>query len=155
MVDTSALVPVTLRREIQETAALGLFVPVWSPWIVAELNRVLVWRWLATPPDGLRPGDFSPAAWRRCRAQANRMMELLSPVFETVNPRPPYPPAWENFPDPGDHPIWAAAVASRARFVISENTRHFPPADDAGARRWEGIEYLRWTDFAARLFSTP
>ena len=47
VVDTSTLVSPRLRRALQQRAQLGTFEAVWSPWIVAELNRVLVWRWLA------------------------------------------------------------------------------------------------------------
>ncbi len=46
VVDTSSLVPARLRRMLQQQAQLGTFEAIWSPWIVAELNRVLVWRWL-------------------------------------------------------------------------------------------------------------
>jgi len=28
------------RRDLQEAAALGIFEAIWSPWIVAELNRM-------------------------------------------------------------------------------------------------------------------
>lgn len=70
------------------------------------------------------------------------MMELLLSTFRVVNIIPPYPPAWETLTDPWDHPIWAAAKASQARYVVSENTRDFPPRDADGHHRHEGIEYL-------------
>jgi hypothetical protein len=42
VIDTSSLVPPMLRRELQQAAQLGLFTVIWSPWIIAELNRVLI-----------------------------------------------------------------------------------------------------------------
>lgn len=46
VLDTSSLVPPGLRRDRQEAAQLEMYVGIWSPWIIAELNRVLVWRWI-------------------------------------------------------------------------------------------------------------
>jgi hypothetical protein len=33
---------------------------------------------------------------------------LVTTNWELVDPRPPYPPAWETLDDVWDHPIWAA-----------------------------------------------
>ena len=41
VVDTSSLVPARLRRDLQQAAELGAVTAIWSPWIIAELNRVL------------------------------------------------------------------------------------------------------------------
>jgi hypothetical protein len=41
VLDTSVLVPPGLRRGFQQSAVNGDFVALWSPWIIAELNRVL------------------------------------------------------------------------------------------------------------------
>lgn len=41
VLDTSVLAPPRLRRELQVAAQADLFVGYWSPWIIAELNRVL------------------------------------------------------------------------------------------------------------------
>jgi len=46
VLDTSVLVPVRLREDLQLLAQAGLFTGIWSPWIVAELNRVLTWKWI-------------------------------------------------------------------------------------------------------------
>jgi hypothetical protein len=142
VIDTSSLVPFELRRRIQEATQLGVFVGIWSPWIIAELNRVLVWRWIKNPPSGLARDDLSRANERRCGAAAKQMMELLLSSFELVNPRAPYPPTWENLTDEWDHPIWAAAKLGHAQYVISENTRHYPPRQSNGRHIYEGIEYM-------------
>jgi len=44
--DTSSLIPPGLRRDLQEGAQLEMYVGTWSPSIIAEFNRVLVWRWI-------------------------------------------------------------------------------------------------------------
>ena len=120
VLDTNVLVPARLRRELQQAAQLGVFVGIWSPWIIAELNRVLEWRWIKDPPVGTPAGDLSDANERRCAEAAKTMMEWLLPSFELVNPLSPYPPAWESLSDAWDHPIWAAAKAGNAGYIVSE-----------------------------------
>ncbi len=145
VIDTSTLVSAQLRRDLQQAAQLGAYTAVWSPWIIAELTRVLTWKWIA------RDLNVSLANWRRCSVSAKTMMGLLIATFEVVTPAPPYPPVWETFTDSDDHPVWAAAKISAARYVISENTRHFPPPGRDGQHVHEGIEYLRGQEFLDRL----
>ncbi len=142
VIDTSALAPSGLRRELQQAAQLGLLTALWSPWIIAELNRVLVWRWIKDPPPDRPLNDLSRANERRCSVMAQQMMSWLFPSFEVVTPLPPYPPPWTGLSDRGDHPIWAAAVEGKAQYVVSENTRHYPPRGASGRHVYQGIEYL-------------
>lgn len=95
VLDTSALVPARLRRELQLTAQSRLFVAYWSPWIIAELNRVLTWRWIQRTPTP----DLSRANERQCSEAAHTMMELLLTTFQLVETQPPYPVAWEALSD--------------------------------------------------------
>lgn len=69
VIDTSVLVPPHERRTLQELAQQGLYVAIWSPWIVAELNRVLAWYWIRN----VRPRDLSLASERACGSAAHRM----------------------------------------------------------------------------------
>jgi len=147
VLDTSSLYSPRLRRELQQAAQLDLFVGVWSPWIIAELNRVLTWQWIE-----YSGGDTSRPNERRCSEAAKTMMELLLATFELVNPRPPYPPAWDKLGDEWDLPIWAAAVEGRARYVVSENSSDFPPARE-GRHTHEGIEYVTGRAFLDLLDS--
>ncbi len=147
VIDTSSLYASSLRRELQRAATYGLFTGLWSPWIIAELNRVLVWRWI----HEYMPGDISAASEKRCSIAAKRMMELLLPAFELVAPLPPYPPAWPTLTDVHDAPIWAAAVLGNAQCVVSENTRHYPPRQPDGRRVYQGIEYVPARTFLAML----
>src|SRR5690242_20982237 len=84
VIDTSALVPPSLRREIQQAAQYPYFTALWSPWIIAELNRVLTWRWIKDPPPGQPRDDLSDANERRSSEMAHRMMEWLLPTFEQI-----------------------------------------------------------------------
>lgn len=134
VIDTSSLVPAGLRRALQQTARGGGFVAIWSPWIVAELYRVLTWQWLKRNPD------FSTANETACSRSAKAMMTLLIATFEIVSPVPPYPQAWGTLVDVDDLPVWAAAIMAGARYVVSENTHDYPPPDASGRHVYEGIE---------------
>lgn len=154
VIDTSSLVPARQRRELQQAAQLGAFTAIWSPWIIADLNRVLVWRWIKDPPPDLPTNDLSDANERRCAEAAKLMMQWLLPSFELINPLPPYPPAWEQLMDVWDRPVWAAAKASGAQYVVSENTHDYPPAQADGHHVYDGIEYLRGDAFLQMLIGT-
>ena len=80
------------------------------------------------------------------------MMTLLLGAFEVVNPRPPYPRAWEAPADVDDYPIWAEA-AGRARYVISDNTLDYPPRQSDGRYVYQGVEYISGRDFLALLLA--
>ncbi|MGI8690313.1 MAG: PIN domain-containing protein [Thermomicrobiales bacterium] len=148
VVDTSSLVGYALRRDLQQAAQIGVFNAFWSPWIIAELSRVLVWRWIKD-----RTGNnLSRANENACSESAKAMMALLIPVFALVNPLPPYPAPWETLADEWDHPIYAAAVASHAHYVISENTHDYPPRNTDGFHIYNGIEYLSGQRFLARIY---
>jgi hypothetical protein len=147
ILDTSSLYTDRTRRQLQEVASTGLYTGIWSPWIIAELNRVLTWRWIRTR----MPGDLSTAAERACAEAANSMMTALLSTFEVVAPRQPYPPTWATMSDPNDYPIWAAAVAGQAEYVVSENTRHYPPRGRDGRHTFDGITYLPAETFLTLL----
>ncbi|MGH2391236.1 MAG: hypothetical protein ACRDIE_23830 [Chloroflexota bacterium] len=60
VIDMSSLVKGDLRADLQQNARIGAFTAIWSPWITAELVRVLTWKWIE------RDLDVSTANWRRC-----------------------------------------------------------------------------------------
>jgi hypothetical protein len=150
-----------LREDLQSLAQDGAFTAIWSPWIIAELYRTLTWRWLAqhavlvatAAGTTVTSCDLSNANWVRCGQMANRMMELLlaTPNWEIVDPRPPYPLAWESLADIWDYPIWAAAVAGAAQYVVSDNKRDYPPASGGNKHVYGGVEYMSGADFVALL----
>lgn len=141
MLDTSTLFSPSLRRALHAAAVEELYVAIWSPWIIAELSRVLTSDWIHR-----NRGDEHALS-----QAAKRMMELLLPAFELVHPLPPHPRPWPQLTDIWDAPIWAAAVEGQATHVVSENTRDFPPADESGKHRFQGIEYVRGKVFLSIL----
>lgn len=144
VIDTSSLFPPRLRTELQQAAQLGAFTAIWSPWIIAELNRVLTWSWV-------RRHGASTGSQRRCGSAAGQMMEYLLASFEIVDPKRPYPPPWTQLADESDHSVWAAAKLARAHYVISENSHHYPPKQGNGRHSYEGIEYLPGKAFLSLL----
>ncbi|GAC1325719.1 MAG: hypothetical protein NVSMB22_15880 [Chloroflexota bacterium] len=81
------------------------------------------------------------------------MMAVLLPSFELVNPLPPYPDAWEGFPDRWDHPVWAAAITSSAEYIVTTDMKHAPRPDPAqnNKRIYQGIEYLNPREFLVHI----
>jgi len=150
VLDTSSLVPFESRRDLRDLAEAGAFTAIWSPWIIAELNRVLTWRWIDHTQGDLSQ-RLSRSNWDQCSGAAKTMMVLLHTTLEFVDPRPPYPPAWEELTDVWDYPIWAAAKVGQASYVVSENTHDYPPPDPVGRHMYEGIEYLSAHTFIALL----
>ncbi|HKV83741.1 MAG TPA: PIN domain-containing protein [Ktedonobacterales bacterium] len=149
VIDTSALFGYQTRRDLQQAAQLDLFEGYWSPWIIAELNRVLTWHWIEHVSTAGPTPDLSRQNQDRCGHAAKMMMEILLTTFKLVDPLPPYPPAWAALDDEWDMPIWAAARKADAQYVVSENTSDFPPADAVGRHIHDGIEYLRASAFLA------
>lgn len=131
VLDTSALVAPSHRRDLQIAADKGLFTAVWSPWIVEELARTLTRQFYETHPH-------TRASRRSLSTAAKRMMTLLTATFATVDPKPPPPEAWPSLTDAGDWPVWAAAKAAGAQYVVSTNTHDYPPAPHT----YEGIMYI-------------
>jgi len=148
VLDTNVLVPLRMRLRLRDLAEARLFAAIWSPWIIAELNRVLTWRWIERTG-----GDTSNANQRRCAVAANTMMDALLGTFELSDPRQPYPEAWPALADEDDRAVWATAIQAAADVVVSDNTRDFPPLDAEGRHRWEGIEYVTADAFVRRLLA--
>ncbi len=133
VIDSNVLWPETLRHEIVDAAYAGLYTPVWSDWIVAEVWRILTQRWIVKQ-------RHDP---RRLGSAAKNMMRTVAPVFVLTRSLPSVEPAaWPSLGDPDDEPIWTTAINANADFVVSMNTDDFPPPDSDGRNRWEGVEYL-------------
>lgn len=146
--DSSVLVPFWSRRALQRLAAPPepWYTPDWSEWIVAETWRVLTFLWLTGGRDGLAAPDDT-----RLRQAATTMMRHLLPVMELVTVRDyAGPPPWPELSDQDDAPIWQTAIVGRARYVVSHNTRHFPPVAD-GRHEYGGVEYLTAIEFIEEL----
>lgn len=143
VLDSSALVPHWARIRLQRLALVGnaAYTPFWSEWIIAETWRVLTERWFRLRPTGSVP-DLA-----RLRRDANEMMRRLLPVMRLFTLRGYTGPApWPGLTDVNDYPIWQTAIVAGAQYVLSQNTRHFPPLVD-GRHVYEGIEYVTVLEF--------
>jgi len=124
VLDSSVLVPVWSRLILQRLAgrAIPPYAPVWSEWIIAETWRTLALLWVTRRrPQASLDG---PGLTR----QANQMLRYLLPVMRFVSLRD-YAglEPWHELTDPDDAPVWQTAVLAKANYVVSHNTRHFPP----------------------------
>lgn len=78
------------------------------------------------------------------------MMAWLLPVVRCVDPSLPYPAPWASLSDVDDIPVWATAMEAGADYVVSENTRHFPPLV-GGRHLFDGVEYMTVQRFLERI----
>lgn len=114
---------------------MGLFVPVWSPWIIGELYRVLTWDWA-------KENGVSNIQRHRCSESADKMMAHLEPYWTLTSSAQPWPATWPELHDQWDIPILATAITGHARYVVSDNTEDFPPANADGHHVFRDIEYV-------------
>jgi hypothetical protein len=145
VLDTSVLVPRWSRITLQRLAVepLRRYQPTWSEWIIAETWRVLVRNRVE------RAGRAGQAPNRNLlHRQANEMMWYLLDAMSMTSlaGRRPLPEPWPSLNDPDDAPIWATAQLAGAQFVISHDTRHYPPVV-GGRHVYQGIEYVTTVEF--------
>lgn len=109
LLDANVLFPTILREILTDLAGAGLFVPLWSPRILAE------WRGAAAR---LGP-DHDAVAGAEIALLRNRFPAAEMPDDGTR--------AIDlNFPDPADRHVVEAALAGRADLIVTANLRDFP-----------------------------
>lgn len=166
VLDANILVSEWSRKLLRDLAAAESprFIGVWSSAIIAETWRVLT-------IQRLNAGS-SPSALSR---DAHEMWAKLDPVLRIAEAshRPPDSPP-SPLRDRHDEHLWNAALNAGAQYVVSHNTRHFPPAvavepasgtgDNQAIRHLtHGIEFLTAIEFiedvlgedAAALYEHP
>jgi predicted nucleic acid-binding protein len=111
----------------------GYYEAAWSTWIVAELVRIRVEHSIAH--------DVPRPTYRR---HVNDLVHLLSGALFIANYRDAT--TGGSLRDPDDEPILATAIAARAGFVVSLNTRDFPPDREA-----LGVRYVTPGEFLELL----
>jgi hypothetical protein len=150
-------------RDIEINARDGLVLPIWSPLIIAESNRISTWLWLRR--ESKRTGSelrgatcaestslFTEETERRLSLAAKKQFQYLTRCFRVVDDHPPMEKSWtENPRDEWDIPIWTAAKRANAQFVVTVNLSDAPPKDSDGIQEHEGIYYLHPSAFLALL----
>jgi predicted nucleic acid-binding protein len=117
LLDTCVLVPSRARDVLLEAASAGIYRPLWSSEILAELDRTLR---LLQARRGMAPEETDAYLVRLFR-----QMETSFPDALVTD--------WEPFldgvqlPDPGDRHVVAAARAGRADVIVTDNVADFPP----------------------------
>jgi len=109
LIDACVLYPTVLREIVMGAAREGLFVPLWSPRILAE------WAHSA--------GRTGPAGTEIARGEIT-LLKLHWPEAE-VTPDPACEAAID-LPDAGDRHVLAAAIAGGAEILLTLNLRDFP-----------------------------
>lgn len=128
LLDTSVLVARWSRIALQKLAMQQRFDAVWSTAIVAETWRVIGFQ---RASEGGALGDIS--------RDAHEMWAKLDPVLRIAEAshRPPGTPP-SPLRDRHDEHLWNAALNAGAQYVVSHNTRHFPPAITITSSSGEG-----------------
>jgi len=128
-------------------AEAGQIILFWSPTIIAEASRVLLWIWLHQ-----RGGSMTESLKRESFDIARRWLQRMSSVFYVVEDRPPHEPLWTDTPrDEDDRPIWNAAVRAGALVVVTDNLKDGPPDDDDGFQVWNDVMYMHPAEMAETL----
>ena len=140
LLDANVLIPHGMRQTLETYARLGFYEGYWSPWIIEEMARSVTWRWI-------RRYGAENASRSALSRIAKIAMSHLEPTFRVISPTVPYPSVWPTLRDPGDHPVWAAAVTASVDYIVSDNTKDFPPRDAQGIARYQGITYITFKDF--------
>jgi hypothetical protein len=138
---------------ILDGARSGAVIPVWSPLIIAEVNRLLTWLWLKRAH-----GDQSEAAWKRCSDDSKAWFSTMTTVFRVIDDHPPYEQTWSDEPaDAWDIPIWTAATRAQHRFrgapifIVTDNLKDGPPKDKHGLQHHRNIGFIHPNDFVALI----
>ncbi len=117
LLDTCVLVPSRARDVLLEVASIGVYRPLWSSEILAELDRTLR---LLLGKRGATPEETDAYIARLFRQMETAFPDALVTDWESLA-------GTVQLPDPGDHHVVAAARAGRADVIVTDNLAHFPP----------------------------
>ena len=118
LLDTCVLVPSRARDVLLEIASTGVYRPLWSSEILAELDRTLH---VLLGKRGV-PLEEADAYLARLLGQMNTtfpdaLVPGWEPLVEAIR-----------LPDPNDRHVVAAALAGQAAVIVTDNLADFPPA---------------------------
>jgi predicted nucleic acid-binding protein len=154
VIDTSTYLQVDLLRPILSCALLGVLRVVWSPAIQREIANV-VYRERIARFIRDRPSAESATLARDARAEFDRMAIEIETQFLAAErvfsfapaPHQVAPALLSAVLDPGDRPVLAAALASGAAIILSNDQRHLRHGSD-----FHGVECWHPDTFLTVLF---
>jgi hypothetical protein len=114
---TCLLVPGRARDVLLEAASAGVYRPLWSSEILAELDRTLR---LLQARRGMAPGETDAYLVRLFGQMGTSFPDALVTDWESLLDA-------VELPDPGDRHVVAAARAGRADVIVTDNVADFPP----------------------------
>jgi hypothetical protein len=144
VLDTSVLYGNASRRALVDAIRQGRFDGVWSPHVIGELYRVLTIRWL-------RKHGFEAASLAELSRASKDMMDVLLAALRLVDTGPAADESFAVLDDADDYHLLRAARLAGASFVVSANTRDFPPKDARGRHVFEDIEFIECAPFLASI----
>ncbi|HEY0380771.1 MAG TPA: PIN domain-containing protein [Candidatus Elarobacter sp.] len=147
ILDTDVLFGTKSRIALVEAVRQRRFDGVWSPHIIGELYRNLTIRWL-------RKHGFDSESLSKLSRASKAMMDVLLRALSLVDTGPTENEPLISLRDIDDFHLVRAARLSGARFVVSNNTRDFPPLDAAGKHTFEGVEFITYAGFLEELGTT-
>lgn len=118
LLDTCVLVPSRARDVLLEIASTGVYRPLWSSEILAELDRTLR---LLLAKRGASAEEIDADLTRLFRQMRITFPDALVTEWEALVPT-------IRLPDPDDRHVVAAARAGRADVIVTDNPADFPPA---------------------------
>jgi len=118
LLDTCVFVPSRARDVLLEIASAGVYRPLWSTEILAELDRTL--RALLAK-RGAPAEEIDAYLTRLFRQMRITFPDALAAEWEELVPT-------IHLPDPDDRHVVAAARAGRADVIVTDNLADFPPA---------------------------
>lgn len=117
LLNTCVLVPSRARDVLLEVASAGVYRPLWSSEILAELDRTLR---LLQGKRGMAPEETDAYLVRLFRQMETAFPDALTTDWESLLDA-------VQLPDPGDRHVVAAARAGRADVIVTDNVADFPP----------------------------
>jgi len=109
IIDANVLYPASTRDFLLNIAALNIYLPFWTNQIHEEWIRNLL----------KHRKDLK-------RVSLNRTVKLMNSAFPHANVMN-YSKKTLNLPDPNDEHVLAAAIKAKCKFIVTENTKDFPP----------------------------
>ena len=118
LLDTCVLVPSRARDVLLEIASTGVYRPLWSSEILAELDRTLR---MLLGKRGISQEEIGAYLTRLIRQLETAFPDALVTDWESLAKT-------VQLPDPDDRHVVAAGRAGRADVIVTDNLADFPPA---------------------------
>lgn len=136
VIDTSVLLSAE-RDELLYLARKGAYALICSPFLVAEVVRIRT-------EKAIKFGQDRDVYRERINAYVYQITQLAEMVNHTLLEGGNYT-TWLR--DPDDEPLLATALVGRAQFVVSWNTKDFPPDN-----RYAHVRFLTPPEFVQEIY---